>query len=149
MKILQANLNRSKAAQDLLAQIRLEKNADIIIISEQYRDGAGTGWYSDELGSTAIWIPDPQSQPVAQHGSGKGHVWVRTNNISIVSCYLTPNKGIGDFLAKLDRLKAMLRDIEGELTVCGEFNAKALKRGEGTLTRGADESWTWRPGLVW
>ena len=131
MIFLQANLNRSRTAQDLLAQISLEKNADIVIISEQHRDGARTSWYSDELGTAAIWIPDPQSQPVAQHGSGKGYVWVRINDISIVSCYLTPNESIGDFQAKMDSLEDMLRDIGGELIVAGDFNAKALEWGEG------------------
>ena len=39
--LIQDNLNRSRTAQDLLAQINLEKNANIVIISERYRDGAG------------------------------------------------------------------------------------------------------------
>ena len=117
MKFLQAKLNRSRTAQNLLAQIRLEKNADIVIISQQYRDEAGTGWYHDEVGTTVIWILDPQRQPVAQHGSGEGFASGRTNDISIISCYLTPNESIGDFQAKLDSLDDMLRDVGGELIV--------------------------------
>ena len=36
MKVLQGNLNRSRTAQDLLTQICLEKNDDVVIVSEQY-----------------------------------------------------------------------------------------------------------------
>ena len=60
-------INNRRTTQDLLAQILLEKNADIVIITEQYRDDAGTGWDRDELGTAPIWISDPQNQPVAQH----------------------------------------------------------------------------------
>ena len=50
-----------------------------------------------------------------------------TNDISIVSCYLTPNESIGDFQAKLDSLEDIIRDIGRELIVAGDFNAKALE----------------------
>ena len=56
---------------------------------------------------------------------------MRINDISIVSCYLTPNESIGDLQAKFDSLENMLRDIGGELVVTGDFNAKALEWGEG------------------
>ena len=61
MKFLQANSNRSRKAQDLLAQICVEKNVDIVIIRTQYPDGARMVWYRNQLGIAAIWIPDPQS----------------------------------------------------------------------------------------
>ena len=46
-----------RTAQDLLAQIRLEKNADIDIISERYLDGAGTGWYHNPKMPEDLEIP--------------------------------------------------------------------------------------------
>ena len=51
---LQCNMHRSKTAHDLLEQICFEKHADIILISEQYRNRQGPGWYTDNLGTTAI-----------------------------------------------------------------------------------------------
>ena len=56
---------------------------------------------------------------------------MRINDISIASCYLTPNENIGEFQAKLDNLKDMIWDIGGELIEAGDFNAKALEWGEG------------------
>ena len=64
IKILQANLNRSKVANDLLHQIAREKDADLLLISEQYVYGQTSPWYSDDLGTAAIWIPNPGSQGI-------------------------------------------------------------------------------------
>ena len=54
IKVLQGNLNRSRTALDLLAQICLEKNADVVIVSEQYRDSTEAGWHLGVLGTAAI-----------------------------------------------------------------------------------------------
>ena len=37
-KVLQINLNHCSVAQDLLLQLVQEEKADIVIISEEYRD---------------------------------------------------------------------------------------------------------------
>ena len=42
-------MHRSKTAHELLAQICFEKAADIVLISEQYRDREGPGWYVYQL----------------------------------------------------------------------------------------------------
>ena len=130
IKVLQGNLNRSRTAQNLLAQICLEKNADVVIVSEQYRGSIEAGWYRDVLGTAAIWIPDTRRHLVSHHGSGRGYVWVRCSQINFISCYLTPTKSIGDFQAKLDCLEDSVIDMEGDLIVTGDFNAKALEWGE-------------------
>ena len=52
---------------------------------------------------------------------------MRCGQIIIISCYLTPNESIGVFQAKLDCLEDAPRDMEGELIVARDFNAKALE----------------------
>ncbi|XP_057335082.1 uncharacterized protein LOC130673885 [Microplitis mediator] len=121
--VLQGNINRSRVAHDLREQISLEKAADIILISEQYRARDGPGWYEDTLGTAAIWIPNRQRFPVADLGSDSGFVWVKSSDVTYVSCYFTPNERIADFQAKLDGLEDAVREMEGELVVAGDFNA--------------------------
>ena len=53
---------------------------------------------------------------------------MRCNQINFISCYLTPNESIGDFQAKLDCLGDASIDMEGELIVSGDFNAKAFAK---------------------
>ncbi|XP_035742250.1 uncharacterized protein LOC118450547 [Vespa mandarinia] len=130
MRVLQGNLNRSRTAHHLLAQLCSKKKADIFLISEQYQDRAGEGWYADELGTAAIWIQDPRIIHVSDQGSARGYVWVRHNSTTYVSVYLTPNDRIDYFQIKLDDLEDELREIHGDLIVAGDLNAKALEWGE-------------------
>ncbi|XP_035723753.1 uncharacterized protein LOC118442357 [Vespa mandarinia] len=130
MRVLQGNLNRSRTAHHLLTQLCSEKKADIVLISEQYQDRTGVGWYADELGTAAIWIPDTRLIHVSDQGSGRGYVWVRHNSTTYVSVYRTPNDRIDDFQIKLDDLEDALRKMQGDLIVAGDLNAKALEWGE-------------------
>lgn len=42
MRLIQINLNHCEAAQDLLAQTIREKNIDVVILSEPYRNRGGS-----------------------------------------------------------------------------------------------------------
>ena len=128
-------MHRSRAAHDLLEQICFEKNADIVLISEQYRNRDGPGWFSDDLGTAAIWNRDPQNIHIAGHGGGSGFVWVRHQQTHYVSVYLTPNQTISDFQAKLEGLEDAAREMQGELIIAGDFNAKAPEWGEARSDR--------------
>lgn len=49
IRILQGNMNRSRTADHLLHQLVVEKGAELLILSEQYRNKESTYWYSDLL----------------------------------------------------------------------------------------------------
>ena len=55
-KVLQINLNHCAVAQDLLSQLIREEKADIVIISEQYRDLSEASWVTDATSTAAIWV---------------------------------------------------------------------------------------------
>ncbi|XP_070142338.1 uncharacterized protein [Drosophila kikkawai] len=63
MKILQANMHRSRTANDLLHQIVLENQIDVVIISEEYKKREEGFWLEDDTKTAAIWIPDPTTAP--------------------------------------------------------------------------------------
>ena len=128
--VLQGNMHRSSTAHDLLGQICFEKHADIILISEQYRNRQEPGWYTDNLGTAAIWNRDPRNIHITDHGSGSGFVWVRHKQTYYVSVYLTPNQSINEYKAALEVLEDADRDIQGELVIAGDLNAKAPDWGE-------------------
>lgn len=123
------DMNRSKTANDLLTQIILETKADILLISEQYKNRDDPTWNADRLGTAAIWVPDPSRVCIDSHGAGDGFVWIKSGNTTYVTCYFTPNERIADFRAKLDGLEDAIRSINGDLIVAGDFNAKALEWG--------------------
>ncbi|KAJ8977407.1 hypothetical protein NQ317_003188 [Molorchus minor] len=125
------NLHRSRAADALLDQLRVEYDAALILISEQYRNRDGPGWYSDLLGTAALWTTSP-AVVVGQWDAGEGFVWARCGRVTYVSCYFTPNENIYEFRRKMDGLEDAVRDFTGPLVVAGDFNAKALEWGSVT-----------------
>lgn len=122
-------MNRSKTADNLLHQLVFEKRADLVLISEQYRNKQSPSWYSDLLGTAAIWIPNAGKVQVKKHGAGRGFVWVRCGVVTYFSCYFTPNEGITDFQAKLDALEDEVLKVADRMVIAGDFNARALEWG--------------------
>ncbi|XP_053989839.1 uncharacterized protein LOC128882284, partial [Hylaeus volcanicus] len=112
----------------------MEKQAAVVISSEQYRDWDCSTWFRDDLGTSAVWITDPRRVRIR---AAAGHVWVTSGVLTYVCCYLSPNDSISEFRGKLDVLEDTLRDKSGGLVVAGDFNARACEWGmPGPDTRG-------------
>lgn len=137
MKIVQANMHRSKTADALLDQLVLERNADLVVISEQYiRQKNGT-WIEDTSKTAAIWIPALKRVTIRDKGSGNGFVWIKVDEFTLFSCYLTPNEDMDAFTAKLNGIEDKCRDIGGSIIIGGDFNSQAQEWGSRTTnTRG-------------
>lgn len=129
IRILQANINRSLTANQLLYQMGKEKGVDVLLISEQYKNYDSPAWYRDELGTAAIWVREPSRVRVAAHGSGRGYVWVKSAGITYFSCYLTPNDPVESYRDKVDALEDEIRQTGGRMVVAGDFNARGVEWG--------------------
>lgn len=137
MKILQANMHRSRIADALLDQLIIEKSADIVLISEQYRTPKSGNWIEDNSKTSAIWIPKNSGITIVNKGSGNGFVWLETSELSVFSCYLTPNEELEAFQNKLQNIEDKGMDIGGPLLIGGDFNSHAQEWGSRcTNTRG-------------
>jgi len=55
MKFLQINLNHCEVDQSLLEQNVIEKNVDMALISEQYRNKNSGEWVTNNSKKPAIW----------------------------------------------------------------------------------------------
>lgn len=122
-------MHRGKVADALLPQIVIEQEADITIISEQYTMKTNGLWFEDDTKTAAIWIPTSSTINPKCNGKGKGFVWIQTEDITLVSCYLTPSDGIDEFQSKLDEIEDKIRDIEGPIIVAGDLNSRAVEWG--------------------
>lgn len=129
IRILQANIHRSRTADDLLHQLGHEKGVDIVLVSEQYRDYQSSSWYPDALGTAAIWVREQSSVSVGAHGRGRGFAWVTSGRVTFFSCYLTPNEPIQNYRDKVDALEEEVLRLGGKAIVAGDFNAKGVEWG--------------------
>ena len=70
-------------------------------------------------------------------GHSDGFIWVKFQDFTLISCYLSPNQGILAFKRQLADLEDTIRRIGGEVIVAGDFNAKSTEWGmEWSDTRG-------------
>ena len=72
---------------------------------------------------------NPRKVLVQEKGSGRGFVWIKTNGVTYISAYLTPNELRKDFLRKINGLEGAVRDMTGEIVIIGDFNASAVEWG--------------------
>lgn len=123
-------MHRSKTATSLLAQLCVERSIDIVIVSEQYQQNNRANWFSDELGTAAIWVKNPRLFRTITSGRSRGFVLIKDKQLTVVSCYFTPNDTVLVFETKLANLEDTLVGLEGKVLIAGDFNAKAPAWGE-------------------
>ncbi|XP_015524396.1 uncharacterized protein LOC107227690 [Neodiprion lecontei] len=133
--ILQVNLNRNRAAQDLLTQTTAAQRAGILIVSEPSGAGKQGSWLVDRWGDAAITATNNLPGTFTLEGRGEGFVWARTSGFTIFSCYFSPNVAISDFMAQLDDLETIIRSTRGRIIVAGVFNAKSPSWGSSQLDK--------------
>ena len=113
----------------LLEQVAREKRADVLLLSEQYRNRDLPNWYSDSLGTAALFLFDSARFRVRSHGSAPDFVWANIDVVTFVSVYLTPSDEIRYFRRKVNALEDFLRSSTDEVEVASDFNAKAVEWG--------------------
>lgn len=123
----QINLNRCRAAQDLLCAVAKQKGVGVLIVSEPNKEMVAKsrpGWYADANRDAAIAILNREIY-VHRSGSGRGFVWVELDELIIFSCYFSPNAGVAELNNSLEELgRAMRANRRGrrEVIVAGDFN---------------------------
>ena len=127
IRALQENLHWITTANDLLAQLMLEWEADLLINSEQCQNRVSRAWVSDTLGTATIRILNPAKVPVEAYSNETGNVWIKSRGLAYVNCYLTPSDNIAYFQEKLDLLKDAIREKGDRIMVAWVFNARAIE----------------------
>lgn len=149
IRILQINMHRSATAHELLAQFAAETKADLVLISEQYRNKGPVSWHPDISGTAAIWVRDGTLLGVLAQGRGDGFVWIRCSGITFFSVYLTPNETMPDFRRRLEALEDAILSTDGRILVgvtsmLGHLNGACL-----TQIPEGNEFWKWRREQDW
>lgn len=138
MNVTQINLNRSWAAFDLLKQRLCKSKTELVLISEPPGNiPAGNNWLVSGDGLAAILLhAGPVGRgPFGLVARGESLVVARLADISVMSCYCSPNVGIDGFMDFLDEMERVMRALTGHIVVGGDFNAHSVFWGADRTSR--------------
>lgn len=122
-------MHRGKTADALLPQIVAEQDSDVAIISEQYSRKMTGCWIEDDTGTAAIWTPRNLGSRLKSQGKGNCFVWAQFEDVTVLSCYLTPSDNISEFETKLENIEDKIKEIGGHFIVAGDLNSRAVEWG--------------------
>ncbi|XP_076301787.1 uncharacterized protein LOC143219865 [Lasioglossum baleicum] len=130
-RILQANLNRCRRAQDLMVQHLAEFGVGLAVVTEPYFIPSHPHWFGDVEGSVVVWFSrDRTAPPCTEVDRDRGMVLVKWGRFSVVGCYSSPNCGLDELEAFLDRLGVMITPyLAGPVLVLGDLNARSTEWG--------------------
>ncbi|XP_039763063.1 uncharacterized protein LOC120635918 [Pararge aegeria] len=131
--VLQANLNHSAGAQDLLLQSAAEWSIDIVVACEPYYVPTQERWVGDMCGSVVVVSASGAGPPLSPLERGPGFVVAGWGQYTIVGLYFFPNRTLAEFEDFLDSVsEAVRRHNGGRTLVLGDFNAKSQAWGSPT-----------------
>lgn len=122
LRVLQINLARCRAAQDLMLHTAKEAGADVVVACEVYRPPGGNGrWAVDPSGQVAVVATGVH--PIQRVWSSvSGMVAAQIGGICFVSCYASPSWTLGRFREFLDSVETEAR-AHSQIVLAGDFNA--------------------------
>ncbi|KAK9728129.1 hypothetical protein QE152_g18138 [Popillia japonica] len=127
MRILQTNLGRGRAAQNLAFATAKQSNIDILIISEPNKNIVrGSEWIKDRQSNVAILFTNKKVE-VRKVEHGEGYVYLRINCGAIYCCYISPNISMRECEDKVDEIMGSVRRRKEECIILGDINSKSIQ----------------------
>ncbi|XP_071580372.1 uncharacterized protein [Temnothorax nylanderi] len=131
-RLLQANINHCRAAQDVLLHSMAERGCGLGVVAEPYRVPPNHPcWAVDRCSLVAIrWRMTDDPVAYTRLEAGDGFVAVKWGHVTIVGVYVSSNTSVARYEAFLDDLWGCVsRMLPSPTIVAGDFNAKSALRG--------------------
>lgn len=125
-RLLQANVNHSARAQDLLIQTLAEGDYALAIVAEPYWVPLEhPHWTASGNGTVAItWRRAANPLPCTPYDKGETYVAIRWGDVVIVGVYISPSARRSKFEEILESIGECVTRAEGRpVLVGGDFNA--------------------------
>lgn len=140
LDILQVNVDRRVAAQNLIFQTAAREGADLVLVSEPNKAMArGKGWYTDDLLDVCIVKRNPFIK-ITGWGRGMGHAWVRIGEMYVFATYISPNVTDEAYGMFLQGLQDSMAD-KGHHIIFGGISMPNLHYGAPHLRIEGGECW--------
>lgn len=113
---LQINLNKCRAAQDLMVQTAAAHEVDIMLVSEYYKMPKNDSrWTPSTDGTCAVVTSNTADLVATRSGAGPGYAWAEFGKQRCYSCYKTPNCLLPEFLSFLADLESSVRNTNADM----------------------------------
>jgi Reverse transcriptase (RNA-dependent DNA polymerase)/Endonuclease-reverse transcriptase len=133
MKVLQVNVDRGGAAQELLEHTVLSMRVDVAIMAEPNKKMTQVrerGWVMDESEDVAVRVfGNGRKWRVDEVKKGKGIVAVRCGRVGFCGVYVSPNIDREGFKEVIRGWELLLRGWLGRVIVAGDVNSKSREWG--------------------
>lgn len=106
----------------------MERDVDVVIISEPYKVPEGPAWAKDKTQKAAIWACGNFPIQKTVTGDENGYVAAVVSGVYIFSCYAAPSLTIEEFQRTVDRIAMDARRFK-PIIIAGDFNAWAEEWG--------------------
>lgn len=149
--IVQCNINHSWGAHNLLQHHMQEYDCLFALVSEPVCVSTDAWCASIDRRSAVHWIATKLKHQCVLFSSRQRHVIVRYGDMYIISCYISPNCTIAEYVSFLADMEAdMRRCTSQKVLLCGDFNAKSCYWGSGITDRKGElvERWAAACGLI-
>jgi hypothetical protein len=152
LEILQANVNHSARAQDLLMQAMAEWGICVAAVAEPWCVPPQLNWVGASDESVALIVPAiGDFPPLVAVDKGPGYVAAKWGNMVVIATYFSPNRPFMAFEGHLENLaRVMRRSAPMPVLLMGDLNAKSAAWGSPvTDVRGAElRDWALVMGLA-
>lgn len=143
---IQANLNRSGYAQNLLSKYIIERKISIVCVSEPGRILINNPYwfYSKSELAAVCWSPAFCKSVGAPVHFGRNFVAIKFLDLCVLSVYISPNSGTRCFSDSLYKLRNFCSTCDSSrIVICGDFNAHSYLWGcsRDNLRRKRLEGW--------
>jgi len=151
-KLLQANLNRARAAQALLEQYATEHDYGLMVVSEpHWVPPRHSQWAAARRGSEVdvaiTWRRSENPLPCTFLEAGSGYVVVRWGDMAVIGVYLSPNLSHADFENRLGLDRCVRKYASTPTIVAGDFNSWSTSWGSRHTNRRDVALETWAASL--
>lgn len=151
-RVLQANINHSARAQDLLVQTMAEWEIKVAVVAEPYVVPARDDWVADRENTVTIIASNSTcSPPFEKVAKGQGCVLATVGGVAVIGVYFSPNRNLAEFEQMLVEVGALVEQVSpSPVLVAGDFNAKSTAWGSPTTDTRGDvlDEWAVSMGLV-
>ncbi|XP_070524002.1 uncharacterized protein [Cardiocondyla obscurior] len=136
--MMQVNLNRSFEAYGILLRYIKKFDYDIVFATEMPRKPKLSGWYSNDLKTSFIYVDSNKLRPAPQVVCKSNFVIaVKIGKLYVASVYISPNCERRDFDNLILDLDNVYNLSEGRnLLLTGDFNARSIEWDIKTNWRG-------------